>query len=149
MKKILVLLLAIALILVTSGCTESEPEAPPATPVPTTKAPSPTYNPTTAMPTLERTPSVSDNTIKITRDGFSPSTLTVKRGATVRWVNVDSTEDAQLYNPTHRIKITNVYSSQIISPGQGWSWIFKDNGVYDYQDIIHPELHGTVVVTWE
>ncbi|NMB79442.1 MAG: hypothetical protein GYA23_10165, partial [Methanomicrobiales archaeon] len=115
MKKILVLLLLAALLLLVCGCTESPPpEAPVATPVPTTKAPSPTYHTPTPMITQTSTPSVSDNTVTITREGFNPSTITVKRGATVRWVNMDSTEDPQLYNPTHRIKIPNVYTSQTL-----------------------------------
>jgi plastocyanin len=146
MKKILILLLVAALFLVVSGCTDSPPEAPP-TPVPTkTKAPSPTYLPTTTIPTPERTVSVNDNTITIKRGGFSPADITVKKGATVRWVNADSTEDPALYNPTHRIKIIQVYDGQLISPGKGWSWVFTKLGVYDYTDMIHPELHGTVTV---
>jgi len=147
MKKILILLVAAALLLATSGCTEPAPEVV-QTPVPTTKAPSPTYLPATPMPTLETTPSVNDNTVQITREGYRPETIVVKRGATVRWVNVDSTEDPARYNPTHRIKIINVYTSPPLSPGQGWSWVFTNDGVYDYQDLIHPDLHGTVQVEW-
>ena len=149
MKKILLLLLIAAVLVAVSGCTEEAPAAPaPApTPVPTTaKAPSPTYLPKTTMPTPEQTASVNDNTIYISRDGFSPSTLTVKKGSTVRWVNVDSTEDPQLYNPTHRIKIPNVYTGQTLSPGQGWSWKFTETGVYNYQDMVHTDLRGTVTV---
>lgn len=148
MQKILVLLLLAVLLLAAGGCTESAPEAPPPTPVPTTKAPSPTYHPTTAMPTLEKTPSVNDNTVTITRDGFSPETIVVKRGATVRWVNVDSSEDQMVYNPTHRIRIQNVKDGQLISPGQGWSWVFTDQGTFAYQDMVHPDLRGTVRVEW-
>jgi plastocyanin len=146
MKKILLLLFVAALILATSGCTESAPEAPPA-PVPTkTKAPSPTYLPTTAIPTMERTVSVNDNTISIKKDGFSPSTMTVKKGATVRWLNVDSTEDPALYNPTHRIKIVNVRDGQTIAPGSSWSWVFTNTGVYSFSDMVHTDLQGTVTV---
>lgn len=145
MKKILILLIVTVFILTTCGCLESTPEAQP-TPVPTTKAPSPTYLPTTTMPTLEPTVSVNDNTITITKDGFSPATITVKEGATVRWVNTDSTDDPGYYNPTHRIKIPNVYTGPTLSPGQGWSWIFTKAGVYNYEDLVHADLSGTVKV---
>ncbi|PKL65892.1 MAG: hypothetical protein CVV32_01480 [Methanomicrobiales archaeon HGW-Methanomicrobiales-3] len=144
MKHIL-LLLAVALLLATCGCMQSSPEAAP-TPVPATIAASPTESPVTAIPTREPTASVSDNTITIEKEGFSPSTITVKRGSTVRWVNKDSTEDPALYNPTHRIKIIGVYTAQTLSPGQGWSWIFTNTGVYAYEDLIHPDLQGTVIV---
>jgi plastocyanin len=89
---------------------------------------------------------VNDNTITILRDGFRPATITVNKGSTVRWVNLDSTEDPALYNPTHRITIIGVYTSQTISPGQGWSWVFTNTGVYAYEDLIHTDLRGTVIV---
>lgn len=149
MKKILILLLAVAVLLFVSGCTEEAPPEAPPTPVPTTKAPSPTYLPTTAMPTLETTISVDDNSVFITRDGFRPKDIVIKRGMTVRWYNMDSSEDESLYNPTHRIKIWGVYTGQTISPGQSWSWVFVNNGVFQYQDLVHEDMKGTVTVTWE
>ncbi|MCK9579946.1 MAG: cupredoxin domain-containing protein [Methanoregula sp.] len=145
MKKFLILLMAAALLLATCGCTESTPEGM-STPVPTAPASSPTDLPTTTMPTLEPTPSVNDNTISIKRDGFSPATMTVKKGSTVRWVNLDSTDDPALYNPTHRIKIIGVDTGQTLSPGQGWSRVFTDTGSFDYEDMIHTDMHGTVIV---
>jgi plastocyanin len=144
MKQILILLV-VALLLATCGCTQSAADVAP-TPVPATDTVSPTYPPTTAMPTREPTASVSDNTITIRKEGFTPSTITVKRGSTVRWVNMDSTEDPALYNPTHRIKIIGVYTGQTLSPGEGWSWVFTNTGVYAYEDLIHPDLQGTVIV---
>lgn len=144
MKEILILLV-VALLLATCGCTQSAPDPAP-TPVPVTITPSETTAPATIMPTREPTSSVSDNTITIKKEGFSPSAITVKRGSTVRWVNLDSTEDPALYNPTHRISIIGVYTAQTLSPGQGWSWIFTNTGVYAYEDLIHTDLQGTVIV---
>ena len=147
MKKILILLLVAALILVTSGCTDSAPPEAPPTPVVTkTKVPSLTYNPTTAMPTLETPVPVSDNTITIKKLSITPTEITVKKGATVRWVNADSTEDPAVYNPTHRISILNVKDGQTIAPGSSWSWVFTKTGVYSYNDMVHSNLKGTVTV---
>lgn len=147
MKKILALLLVSGLLLVTCGCTEPAPEPQP-TPVPTTiKAPSRTYLPTTAMPTLETTTSVvNQNIIMIKKEGFTPSTLTVKKGERVTWLNADSTDDPALYNPTHRINVANVFKSQLLSPGTSGSWIFTNTGVYHYADLMHPDIQGTVIV---
>jgi plastocyanin len=100
----------------------------------------------TATPTLQKTPSVSDNTIRINKTGFDPARITVKSGSTVRWVNVDSTADGALYNPTHRIAVVNVDNSPPLSPGMGWSQIFNQPGSYDYSDMIHPTLQGIVIV---
>lgn len=72
--------------------------------------------------------------------------MMVKPGSTVRWVNADSTKNPALYNPTHRISVVNVVDSQLISPGEGWSWIFYQPGSYDYSDMIHPEMKGTLIV---
>jgi plastocyanin len=145
MQKTFILLFITAFLLVAAGCTDPAPEAP-ATPVPPTVESTPPVTVTTPLSVYTTRPSVNDNTVKIFRDRFEPETITVKRGATVRWVNMDSTEDPALYNPTHRIKIENVYTAQTLSPGQGWSWIFTDPGVYNYQDLVHPELRGTVQV---
>lgn len=145
MKKHLLLLMAILLVLA-SGCTGSAPPAEP-TPVPTlSKTAVPTYHPTTSVATVVRTASVDDNTITITRSGFSPSAITVKRDATVRWVNADSTEDPNLYNPTHRIKLGTIKTSPVLSPSQSWSWRFTTLGVFDYSDVVHPDLTGTIAV---
>lgn len=147
MKKILVLLLVVAVLAMASGCTESAPEVP-STPAPTpTKALFRTYLPTTAMPTLETTVSVvSQNIILIKKEGFSPSTLTVKKGERVTWLNADTTDDPALYNPTHWISVTNIFKSQLLSPGTSGSWIFTDTGVYRYSDMLHTDLQGTVIV---
>jgi len=93
-----------------------------------------------ATPTLQKTPSVSDNTIWINKTGFYPAIITVKSGSIVRWVNADTTSDAALYNPTHKVAVVNIVDSQLRSPGEGWSGIFDQSGSYDYSDMIHPEL---------
>jgi plastocyanin len=148
MKKILILLIIAAFLLATSGCTESAPEVQPTPPpVPTkTKAPSPTYLPKTTMPTPEHTKSVDDNIITIKKEGFSPATLTVKKGDRVTWLNLDTSEDQALYNPTHRIRVRGVFDSQLLTPGTSGSWIFTKIGKYAYSDLIHTDLDAGYVV---
>jgi plastocyanin len=145
MKKVLVLLAITAFLVISSGCTQTSTPPQPAT-TPTT-LPLTTVLPTvTTMPTLQKTPSVSDNTIWINKTGFYPASITVKSGSVVRWVNADSTADAALYNPTHRISLENIKDSPLLSPGQGWSQPFDQPGSYDYSDMIHPTLEGKVIV---
>lgn len=145
MQKILLLLVAVLLV-IASGCTVPEPAQPVTVASPEVTVETSATTVATTVPTRTPTRSVDENTISIYRDGFSPSVITVPRGATVRWVNLDSTDDSSLYNPTHRLEIIGVYTSQTLSPGQGWSWVFRDPGSYAYKDIIHTDLQGTVVV---
>ena len=146
MKKVLVLLVITAILVISCGCTQSSTT--PSQPATTlTTLPLTTVKPTvTTIPTLQKTTSVSDNTIWINKKGFDPESLTVKTGSTVRWVNMDSTDNAALYNPTHRIALGTNKNSPPLSPGQGWSQIFDQPGFYDYSDMIHPDLMGTVIV---
>ena len=146
MKKCLVLLAITAILVISSGCTQSS--TPPPQPLTTiTSLPPTTVMPTvTTIPTPQKTPSVSDNTIWINKTGFYPERITVKTGSIVRWVNADSTYDAALYNPTHRIAVVNIINSPPLSPGEGWSQIFNQPGSYDYSDMIHTDQKGTVIV---
>lgn len=144
--KMVFFTIAILLMLV-SGCTQPSPTQPVITSEPTHEpiVPQATVaTPGFVSPTLPNL--VSENTIRINKKGFDPANVTVKSGSTVRWVNEDSTPDAALYNPTHRIELVSIKNSPLLSPGQGWSWIFDQPGSYDYNDMIHPALHGTVIV---
>jgi plastocyanin len=145
MTKYLVILGVMMVIAIVCGCTQ------PASPVqPTTtmsvNAQTSAYPTATTMPVPQSTNRVNDNTIRIGKDGFDPVSITVKPGSIVRWVNADSTEDAALYNPTHRISIVSVKDSPLLSPGMGWSWIFDEPGSYSYNDMLHPIFEGTVIV---
>jgi plastocyanin len=128
------------------GCTQP---APTVTPAPTNlqatvATPLPVLTTQSVSPTIPN--AVSENTIRVNKKGFDPGNINVKSGSTVRWLNDDSTTDPALYNPSHRISLVNIKDSQLLSPGQGWSWIFDQPGSYDYDDMIHPTLHGTVIV---
>ena len=147
-KRVVIFTVAVLLMLV-CGCTQTAPAQPAATPAPTAPqatvaTPPPSLTTGSVSPTSQN--SVSDNTIRINKKGFDPAGITVKSGSTVRWVNEDSTADAALYNPTHRIALVNFENSPLLSSGQSWSRIFDQPGSYDYSDMIHPVLTGTVIV---
>ena len=159
MNKSVVIFTVVILLVLVCGCTQPEP-APSAPFVPLAAITVPTPAPTalqativtpqailtteSVSPTVQN--SVSDNTIRINKKGFDPSRITVKANSTVRWVNEDSTADPGLYNPTHRIALVTIKDSPLLSPGQGWSWIFNQPGTYDYNDMIHDTPKGTVIV---
>ncbi len=158
MNKIVVISTVAVLLVLVCGCTLPAQAPAAITPATTT---APTHAPTAPLVTVVATPhailttgsvsptiqnSVSDNTIRINKKGFVPASITVPVGSTVRWVNEDSTVDPQLYNPTHRIALVNIENSPLLSAGQGWSRIFTERGTYDYNDMIHTTMTGTVIV---
>ena len=132
------ILLAITIILVcVCGCTQTaapvQPVATVTSPLQTTEMPT-----VTATPTLQKTPSVSENTIRIKNFAFDPASITVKVGSTVRWVNQDSVP--------HRILFADGADSTILAPSQSWSRKIDKAGTFDYSCTIHPTMQGTVIV---
>lgn len=89
-----------------------------------------------AQPSTQETVA-SPNTINIQNFSFSPATLTVKKGATVTWINNDSVP--------HQINSTTFNSSQL-SKGQSFSFTFDTVGTFDYLCSIHPSMLGKIIV---
>lgn len=79
-------------------------------------------------------------------DGFSPSTLTIKAGTKVTWVN-NSGEDATINSnphPTH----TDYPPLNLgaFSNGQSLSLTFDKPGTYGYHNHFNPSQKGTIIV---
>jgi len=144
MTNYLIIVGVIIVMMVVGGCTQPGSPAQPTATVTVNDQTS--YPVATTAPLPQSTNRVGDNTIVIKKDGFDPASITVKPGSIVRWRNADSTPDAALYSPTHRITIVNVKDSPLLSPGEGWSWIFDEPGSYNYHDLLHPDLEGTIIV---
>jgi len=130
-------------VLLICGCAQPSGGAP--TPVPTTiktvrtLSAIPTITSTLIpVPTKVQTATVSDNTISILDDSFDPNVMTVKAGATVRWVNLGTA--------TQRIKFADGSVSQLMSTSQSWSKIFNDPGIYQYSSAVNTRMQGTVRV---
>jgi plastocyanin len=107
----------------------------------TSPVPTRTYIPTTAVITPTQAVSVSDNTIMIIKNVFTPANMTVKVGSTVRWVNGD--------DHPHRIEFVNkAFSSStyLLGSSQSASQRFDRPGNYDYDCMIHPYMKGTITV---
>lgn len=111
-----------------------------------------TYNPAPSVPpvtTSEASPSataVSQDTIVLTADGFSPATLTVKAGTTVTWTN-QSGADATVNSSPHPIHTDypplNLGS---LPNGGSVSLIFDKPGTYKYHNHLKPSQFGQIVV---
>src|SRR5919197_4062730 len=77
--------------------------------------------------------------VKITKSGFSPSSVRIDFGDTVKWTNTDSAN--------HQVVANNgLFASPILGPNHGYSFTFKTAGRFPYHDAIHPSLKGVVSV---
>lgn len=135
MKKIfLVGLVVIAMLL--SGCAYG-PE-PGVTPTP---MPSPAVTPTPAMTPqaneTETTP-VAEDAVEIRGFAFNPAELTVSRGTTVAWTQMDAV--------SHTVTGPGFESGRL-SQGQSFRNTFNEAGTFDYICSIHPYMRGRIIVT--
>jgi plastocyanin len=85
--------------------------------------------------------------VLITSSGFIPSTLTIKVGDTVTFVNKDSKPHwpASDPHPTH----TNYPGFDALRPlktGESYSFTFTKQGAWGYHDHLNPSLRGTIIV---
>jgi len=76
----------------------------------------------------------------VVMDGVSyqPATITVKRGATVSFVNKDPYP--------HSVTSAGNFDSRDIAPGKTWKYTAKKAGRFDYTCTLHPNMKGTLVV---
>lgn len=86
-------------------------------------------------------PAANGHTVTIQNFGFHPSTLTVKAGTTVTFVQEDSTP----HTVTGSGNSAFLHSSPL-NKGQTYTATFSKPGTYNYICSIHPDMKGTVVV---
>lgn len=111
-----------------------------------------TYNaaPTTAPATTsESSPSatgIPQDTIILTKDGFSPATLTVKAGTKVTWTN-QSGVDATVNSSPHPIHTDYPPLNLGSLPNGGTvALTFDKPGTYKYHNHLNPSQFGKIVV---
>jgi plastocyanin len=145
--RVYIALLA-ATVLLLAGCSGSRPNAQPSVTLGSNAAGTPgmpgmspmSPMPGTASVTGSPPAAVAGDQVIIDNFAFSPATLTVKAGSTVRWTNKDE--------EPHTVAATD---GSFHSPGMGtgatYSHSFPTPGNFEYVCSIHPSMHGTVVVT--
>ena len=79
------------------------------------------------------------NTVLIKGFAFNPATLTVAKGTTVTWMNMDTA--------THNVVSTgNDFSSETLNNGQSYEHTFNETGTFEYKCGFHPKMMGRVIV---
>ena len=82
----------------------------------------------------------STSTVTIQNLQFNPSTVTIKAGDTVEWINNEAAP--------HSINsvVPFSFSSSVLNKGDSYQHTFTQAGNYDYTCGIHPFMIGKVVV---
>jgi plastocyanin len=99
--------------------------------------------------------------VKITSSGFTPKTLRIKAGETVKFLNEDSSPHwpASDIHPTHEVypgssisKCGTSEQSKIfdscrgLAKGESFEFTFNEKGSWNYHDHLNPRLKGTIIV---
>ena len=97
--------------------------------------------------TAEEAESLADHVIKMMPGSFSPSTINIKKGETVAWINKDSQFrwPASNIHPTHEI-YSEFDSKQPLAQGEAWLFTFENVGQWRFHDHLISRLKGTVIV---
>jgi plastocyanin len=82
------------------------------------------------------------NTISIKNFAFEPSTLTVKAGTTVTWVNNDGASHTIVSDTGSPVS----FSSDPFATGASYTFTFTQPGTYPYHCSIHPAMKGEIIV---
>jgi plastocyanin len=166
MNKIIVAIVAAAVILVGGYFVFFKGASQPMPSVPQTISPKPITQPPVSKQPSQQPPvsprqAVKENVVTYTDAGYSPSTITIKKGETVTFVNQSSRSmwPASAVHPTH-----TVYSGTSLSkhcpdttgtafdackgflPGESWSFKFDKVGTWKYHDHLNPSSTGTIGV---
>jgi plastocyanin len=107
----------------------------------TTKAKTAASTTSTATSTTTATAATTKE-VMIQNYAFSPASLTVSVGDTVKWTNMDTAP--------HTVTVTSgpvKFNSGNLAKGQSFSYTFKTAGTYSYYCAVHPDMTAKVTVT--
>ncbi|MCX8103260.1 MAG: cupredoxin domain-containing protein [Candidatus Bipolaricaulota bacterium] len=79
--------------------------------------------------------------VSIVDNAFSPKTVTVPVGTTVRWTN-----NGSLPHTVTSTSNPRVFDSGTLDPGSSFEFTFKTPGQFPYRCSIHPAMTGMVIV---
>jgi plastocyanin len=84
-------------------------------------------------------PAATSATVKIDNFTFNPAAVTVKVGATVKWINGDDI-------PHTVVAKDKSFKSTVLDTGGQFSFTFTKVGQFEYFCSIHPRMTGRIIV---
>jgi plastocyanin len=94
------------------------------------------WNAVASAPMREKT---VETVVKIDNFTFSPATITVTAGSTVRWTNHDDI-------PHNVVSEDKSFKSKAMDTDENFSFTFTKPGTYSYLCSIHPRMTGKIIV---
>lgn len=100
------------------------------------------------FPTLQNNSVTSSKNVILTKDGFTPKTLTIRKGQKVMF----STQMARSFWPASDLHPTHELYGEFdpkkpIQKDASWSFTFKKPGKWKYHDHLFPYFRGEIIVT--
>lgn len=92
-----------------------------------------------AMTALAGTPAPGTPVVTIQNFKYSPASVTIRAGQSVRFVN----RDDEAHTATSK---SNAFDSGGLDTGDSWTVRFTKPGKYPYLCSLHPYMTGTVIV---
>jgi plastocyanin len=112
-------------------------------PTPTTSTPASSTNTNSSSSNTSSNQSTSSGKVEITGNMiFTPSQISVAKGATVTWTNNDNIA----HTVTDDLKDVGGPASGTIEPGGTYSFTFAKTGSFQYHCEFHSQMRGTIVV---
>ena len=99
-------------------------------------------------PPTTKAVAVKQAQITITKEGFVPAEINVKKGTEITWTNTDEVahQVASDPHPNHD-KLKDLGDGEVLAKGESFSFIFERSGSYTYHDHLNPlRFNGKVVV---
>lgn len=105
----------------------------------------------------EKSPSIAPQaTIFMTKSGFSPQEVSIKKGQRIEFINSESKNcpisdvacsfwPASDPHPTH-VLYSEFDSRRQLGPGESWSFTFDKVGTWGFHNHFKPEVHGVIHV---
>ncbi len=87
------------------------------------------------------------NILGIESPFFTPNSINLKAGTTVAFVNTDGNIHTVTSVKAGSQNSDGIFDSNMIKPGQTFTYTFSKAGTYEYICTIHPHMHGTVIVS--
>lgn len=117
------------------------------TSTPTSNQTSTTEAPAAQAPSTDTKEATSVATITYTNEGFSPSTTTVKKGATITVTNQSSADlmFSSADHPTHLLQPE--LNMGTLKPGESGTITVTKVGTWGYHDHLKASEQGTIIVT--
>ncbi len=100
----------------------------------------------TSTATPDAAMTAQKNLVKISSDGFTPKSITIKLGDTITWTNVD-TENHTVNSDNHPTHLLYPFLNLgKILPGESKSVTPATAGTFTYHDHLNPSLTGSITV---